>query len=215
MYSASPEDGYTILPLASLYGVQSSLACTWWQLLPSAWISGTFDSSAWRFLRAPPQQQASYWVRLQCGNLRISLSCWKPHRWLRSGDSRIAADPAATDLAICANVKSMNRLASSTLSASRPTKDGKPRTAFSARRGLGPPWCPGIATSLALLSVEQSTAHMAASHESTKTESACWTSNLDRSWRGLSSQSIGSTRHPHQASAYATGAFSPEKTSRA
>ena len=111
----------------------------------------------------------------------MSLSCWNPHRWLRSGDSRTAAAPAATDFAICAKVKSINRFACLTLSASRPVRDGRPRTALSARSGLGPPWCPGMATSRALLKVEQSTAQIAASHVSIKVESACWTSSFDRS----------------------------------
>ena len=74
----------------------------------------------------------------------------------------------------------MNRFACLTLSASRPAKDVKPRTTFAARRGLGPPWCPGMATSRALLKVEQSTAQIAASHVSTNVENACWTSSFDK-----------------------------------
>ena len=132
----------------------------------------------------------------------MSLSCWNPHRWLRAGDSRMAALPAVTDFATCAKVKSMNRFACSTLVASRPARDCKPRTALSARKNFGPPLCPGIATSRALLKVEQSTAQMAAPHESTRVARACWTFSLDKSWCAFSSQSIGSTRHPHHARAY-------------
>ena len=44
---------------------------------------------------------------------------------------------------------------------------------------------------------------------------AFWTVRSDKSWFLLISQSIGSTFQPHQASAYATGAFSPENTSSA
>ena len=131
--------------------------------------------------------------------------CWKLEDCL----------PAATDFAICANVKSMNRFACSTRVASRPPKGCRPRTSFSARKSFGPLVCPGIAISRALLNVEQSTAQMAASSEFSRMARFCWTSSFDRSRFAFSSQSIGSTRHPHQANAYATGAFSPENTSRA
>ena len=49
------------------------------------------------------------------------------------GESRIAALPAATDWATCANVKSMNKFACSIRVASRPSKVRRPRTSFPAR----------------------------------------------------------------------------------
>ncbi len=85
----------------------------------------------------------------------------------------------------------------------------------SERRGLGPCLCPGIAISLALLSVEQSTAQIAASHSCIRLATVAWTCRSDKSWFLLINQSIGSTFQPHHASAYATGAFFPENTSSA
>ena len=116
------------------------------------------------FLRAPPQQHASYVVRRHAGVLRIPFNCSKFHRWLLLGDSRIAAFPAETEVSTCSKVKSMNRFACLTLSLSLPCKSCRPLGSASDRRGLGPCLCPGIAISLALLSVEQSTAQIAASH---------------------------------------------------
>ena len=52
---------------------------------------------------------------------------------------------------------------------------------FSARNGLGAAWWPGIATSRALLRVEQSTPQMAASHACTWIATASCTSALDKS----------------------------------
>ena len=179
---------YTLLQqmmCKSIYRLRLHKASTryrqWWHDACSLCSSGTFDSMAWRFLCAPPQQQASYVVRRHAGVLRISSSSLKCHRWLLAGDSRTAALPAAMESATCSKVKSMNRFACFTLSASCGGSDNRPLGMASVRRGLGPCLCPGVAISLALLSVEQSTAHTAASHLCIWMATALWTCRSERS----------------------------------
>ena len=69
----------------------------------------------------------------------------------------------------------MNRFACLTLAASRFCRVWRPLGKPSVRRGFGPCLCPGIAISLALLNLKQSTAQIAASHFSIWVATALWT----------------------------------------
>ena len=168
------------------------------------------------FLRAPPQQQASLVVRRQAGALRISFNCSKCHRWLLAGDSSTAALPAATEIATCSNVQSMNRFACLTLSASRPCRVCKPLGRASVRRGFGPCLRPGTCSDF----------HGSTERRAVHCPDCCIALLHLGGNRPLDLQVkqvmilvdqpvIGPTFQPHHASAYATGAFSPENTSSA